>query len=192
MNFSDKTILQAIHENCDHLLPALKERKKELRITNQDIADHTGISADTVRKFFAGESKSPNVYNVMAMCIYMDLSLDTLLGNSQSIPAPAAPNKELEMEIHSLQTELKYAEKTDQMKTQTIKRLDILLISLSVMLIVSLATYLRIDIQIPDAGLFQSTHIHPLAIVIVLVLLAGAFMLIRYSIKLRKRIKESL
>ena len=189
-SISDKTVLQSIQVNCDHLLPALKERKKELHITNQDIADHTGVSADTVRKFFAGESKSPNVFNIMAMCIYMGLSLDTLLGNERSIPAPESNNKELEMEIHSLQAELKYAEKADQMKTQTIKRLDVSLISMCILLISSLLAYMRIDIQIPNAGLFQETHIHPLAALAVLVLFVGAYMLIKYSVKLKNRMNE--
>lgn len=79
----ENTILQNIEPNCDNLLSVLKEKKKEMHITNQEIASRTGVPFDTVRKYFAGESKSPNVFNIMSFCILFGLSLDNILGNPQ-------------------------------------------------------------------------------------------------------------
>jgi Uma2 family endonuclease len=48
-------------------LDEMKKRKKELGLTNEMIADKTGIPLSTVQKFFSGHTKAPRYSTIMAI-----------------------------------------------------------------------------------------------------------------------------
>ncbi len=48
-------------------LDEMKRRKKELGLTNEMIADKTGIPLSTVQKFFSGHTKAPRYSTIMAI-----------------------------------------------------------------------------------------------------------------------------
>lgn len=192
----DTPVLTQIQDHSENLLPNLKRRKAELKMTNSEIADRTGISLDTVRKYFAGESKSPNVYNIMSMCILMGLSLDDLLGNYQvRTPEPVDHDncmrvKSLEMEIHGLKTELNYTKQADELKHEQIKRLDVLLISVCSISVLFLICYMITDMKHPTVGFYQGESVSLFFIFSVLLICFCVFMSIRYGVKFKKRISR--
>lgn len=173
-NYDEQTILQTIFQNCDNLLPVLKDKKKSLHVTNQDISDHTGVPLDTVRKFFAGESKSPNVYNVMSICIYFNVSLDEILGNSSSMksaPVESEEIKSLRIENEKLQIHLDYLRNArETLESVSLFRQKIIyaLTGICSLLALFVCIFLIMDFRLPDVGLLQKNRINPLGIVIIM------------------------
>lgn len=48
-------------------LEKLKKRKKELKITNKELADRSGVPLSTVNKIFSGATKSPQYQTILAL-----------------------------------------------------------------------------------------------------------------------------
>lgn len=169
-----ETILQSIHEKCDGLMPALKEKKKELKLTSQDISDRTGVSNDTVRKFFAGKSKSPNVYNMMSICIALGVSLDELLGNPCAVKAEQPDDeriRSMEHEIRELNIRLSYEKKvTESLENMNTVRKKIInsLLAICTLMTVFNCMFLIIDKQAPNYGLIQEGNRNPAVILVIL------------------------
>lgn len=76
----EKSILAENYEGWSREYDEVKKHKERRRVTNQQIADATGVPISTVAKFFSGALKSPGLYNVAAMCAYLGVSLDALFG----------------------------------------------------------------------------------------------------------------
>ena len=87
-----KTIIQRIQPNCDSLWQRLKAAKEASHKTNQQIANETGISISTISKFFSGASSAPSVFNIAALCICLDVSLDDLMGIRPPAPSDQEPS----------------------------------------------------------------------------------------------------
>lgn len=198
-NIIESTILQTINANCENLQKTLKAKKLELHLTNQEISDRTGVPVDTVRKYFAGESKSPNVYNIMSICILMELSLDELLGNNTSVTVPSSVNdriNKLESENHDLKIHLEYAQKSQtSLESVTMVRQKIIyaLLSICSLLTVFICVFIMLDRQIGDYGLFQNTHTNPLGLIIILSVFASIIVIayVVFRLMRRKRNEES-
>lgn len=70
-------------EESDHVLQikeALKEQRDEMKMTNQDIADKSGLSLNTVTNYFSSRSKAPSIYTVGPLCAALGVSLDRHFG----------------------------------------------------------------------------------------------------------------
>lgn len=70
-------------EESDHVLQikeALKEQRDEMKMTNQDIADKSGLSLNTVTNYFSARSKAPSIYTVGPLCAALGVSLDRYFG----------------------------------------------------------------------------------------------------------------
>lgn len=70
-------------EESDHVLQikeALKEQRDEKKMTNQDIADKSGLSLNTVTNYFSSRSKAPSIYTVGPLCASLGVSLDRYFG----------------------------------------------------------------------------------------------------------------
>lgn len=70
-------------EESDHVLQikeALKEQRDEMKMTNQDIADKSGLSLNTVTNYFSSRSKAPSIYTVGPLCAALGVSLDRYFG----------------------------------------------------------------------------------------------------------------
>ena len=57
----------------------IKEKKSELRITNDELAELTGIPVGTLSKILAGISESPKLSNFVAICEALHCSLDYIM-----------------------------------------------------------------------------------------------------------------
>lgn len=64
----------------DLLKQLCKEQKHAKHMTNQDIADESGISVNTINTFFSSASKHPSIYTVGPICAALDVSLDEFFG----------------------------------------------------------------------------------------------------------------
>ncbi|MGN0246823.1 MAG: helix-turn-helix domain-containing protein [Lachnospiraceae bacterium] len=70
-------------DETDHVLQikdALKEQRDEKKMTNQDIADKSGLSLNTVTNYFSSRSKAPSIYTVGPLCAALGVSLDKYFG----------------------------------------------------------------------------------------------------------------
>lgn len=138
----NRIINNTLAGKCENLHIVLLERKEAKHLTNQDIADAINVPVDRVRKFFAGELKNPNVFSVMALCMFFEVSLDTLLGNPYgNASGKDARIAQLEQESQIAELKLEHAKETIQHLKKSLKYLSIIafaLICLCVVLVLAL------------------------------------------------------
>lgn len=58
----------------------LRNRMDELGITNQDLADKSGIPVATVNRIVAGQTENPNVQTLAALAVALEMSMDEAVG----------------------------------------------------------------------------------------------------------------
>lgn len=57
----------------------IKARKSEKKLTNEQLAEMTGIPLSTLSKILAGFSESPKLSNIIAICDALDCSIDYIV-----------------------------------------------------------------------------------------------------------------
>lgn len=138
----NRIINNTLASKCDSLHIVLRERKEAQHLTNQDIADAIDVPVDRVRKFFAGELKNPNVFSVMALCMFFESSLDTLLGNPYgNASGKDARIAQLEQESQIAELKLEHAKETIQHLKKSLKYISIIacaLLCLCVVMVLAL------------------------------------------------------
>ena len=191
-----------VQEKWESLHLLLLEYKEEKRLTNQEIGDAINVSADRVRKYFAGELKNPSVYGVMALCVFFGLSLDALLGNPHSkavaeVEAEIANYKEtatrLETDIAELKHEnqiLKLKLEHEQEKAQKAEKAQKRTAALLAVMVFALVIYFGIDIANRDVGFVRDTYILPMAFLVGAVIVGGVVALIGMIVGLFKEYRK--
>lgn len=171
-----RKIIQQISTICDNLPTKMKWAKEEQHKTNQQIIDSTGLSESMVKKFFSGHLTGPSIYDVTAIAIDLDLSLDELMELSP-------PKQDQSAEIERLKAEISHKEEMLAEKDNAISRLEershmmdkeISAVrdnwkhvtygaaGLAVLFGVFLMIYVFMDMRNPNLGLFQSGHTAPI------------------------------
>lgn len=196
----DKTVIQTIQSQCDSLHIALKHKKEEKHMTNQDVADITGVPVSNVAKFFSGILARPDVFNVMAICICLNASLDELLGNGAAAKTDDNRIKELEAENERLKKDLHHAEKMEAIREKESDRIDrilkirnnfvYILIALSSFMVLTILGYLRIDANNPEAGYLRHDGASPWIALVVLVMVATVGVAVAFGIKKIKNLRK--
>lgn len=74
------TAMDELLPRCDAVLETIKEQKTRQGLTNQQLADVTGIPLSNVKKYFSGDLKNPSLFYTAAACRVLGLSLDEMLG----------------------------------------------------------------------------------------------------------------
>lgn len=85
-------------DETDHVLQikdALKEQRDEKKMTNQDIADKSGLSLNTVTNYFSSRSKAPSIYTVGPLCAALGVSLDKYFGIVPDSKKQKAENEQI-------------------------------------------------------------------------------------------------
>lgn len=175
-NDPEKTIIQTIQPYCDDLLATLRQRKDTMHVTYQDIADATGIHFDTVRKYFNGQQKNPSIYNVMAFCIFLNVSLDDHFHNPATGSPEAQNNAEQATEIRVLNERLASYEKIMELKKDGLKkRTNTIygLVILCTLLSLALIGYLSYDVSAPAIGFIRDGRLTVFAVVPILLSATG-------------------
>ena len=171
--------IQELYESMLHYPERVRQAKDELRYTNSQIAELSGVSPFVVSKLMAGNGSEPKLYDAAAICLVMGLSLDELFGLKRQ---PDDPN-EMIKRIHEL--ELTNAEQAGRIEVLTTKSAGLcsrmrdqrsviyILICACVVLSFALVGYLLVDLNIRDAGLIQWGQFSALACIIVVLILAA-------------------
>lgn len=63
-----------------HIIEKIKQHKEASHLTTQQIADRSGVPASTISRILSGQTDSPNVHNLAAICRAVGVSLDELFG----------------------------------------------------------------------------------------------------------------
>lgn len=131
----------------------IKDAKQAKKLTNQELADLSGVSPSAVNKLLAGVQADPRLYNAAAMCQVLDLSLDELFGLK-----PEQTEDSLRTRVHDLELEnARLSERTDFLGKQAkvSRTAAFSLVVLCTLLTIALIIYLVVDSSIHDAGLIQ-------------------------------------
>lgn len=172
----NRQIIQQIEKTCENLPTKMKQAKEEQHKTNQQIIDSTGVCESAVKKFFSGHLSGPSIYDVTAIAIDLDLSLDELMELS-------TPKQDQSAEIEQLKSEIAHRDEIITEKDKAISRLEershmmdkeISAVrenwkrvtygatGLAVLFCVCLMIYVFLDMRNPSLGLFQSGHTAPI------------------------------
>lgn len=186
-----KTIIQQIQPQCDTLYLKMKDQKDAQRETNQSVADNTGIPISNIAKFFSGTLANPSVFYMAAICIFLGLSLDELLGIT-----PAKSTDDKDARIAELETQLDHAQKELELVKHHSKYLEegiaerkanySSLTAMCGVLIVPLVIYLIIDISNSNFGFFRADSTSALGPIIAIVVVVAIVLLTIHIIKERK------
>lgn len=93
-------------------LDIIRERRKELGYTVKDVAREAKLSERTTTRIFNGETEDPYASNLYRIAVALDLSLDDLLADGQSVvggkkfAAMKEENNALTAEVERLTAEL--------------------------------------------------------------------------------------
>lgn len=192
MENAPMTIIQQIQPQCDTLHIKMKEQKDANHETNQSVADSTGIPISNIAKFFSGALANPSVFYMAAICIYLGLSLDKLLGIT-----PEKDSEDKDARIAELEAQLDHANRELELVKHHSKYLEeglaerksnfSSLTTMCAVLIVPLVMYLVIDISNANFGFFRYNNDIPVVgIIIAIVIIVSIVMLTIHIIKEKK------
>ena len=66
-------------------LDNLKELKKAKGVTSRQIAEGTKIPESTIKRIFAGDTPDPYISTIHRIAIFLDASLDNILGDTNAV-----------------------------------------------------------------------------------------------------------
>lgn len=186
-----KTIIQQIQPQCDTLHIKMKDQKDAQHETNQSVADNTGVPISNIAKFFSGTLANPSVFYMAAICIFLGLSLDELLGIT-----PAKVTDDKDARIAELEAQLDHANRELELVKHHTKYLEdglaerksnfASLTTMCAILIIPLIIYLIVDISNSNFGFFRADSISALGPIIAIVVVVAIVLLTIHIIKERK------
>lgn len=190
-NTPTQTIIQQIQPQCDTLHEKMKNQKDALHETNQSVADHTGIPISNVAKFFSGAIANPSVFYTAAMCIFLDMSLDELMGiKADAHNKNAEQIKELERKLDRAEHDLKQSEIMNGYFADGIKERKNLIYGLTALcavLVLALLSYLMMDASNLHFGFITTEGVSVVGILLLVAVLAIVGFVVYTLIKKRKK-----
>ena len=96
----------------DLMIERIKSRKKELKMTNQQLSEMSGVSYGTLNKILGSETKEPSIGNIIKISAALGLSTEFVITghekSTSSVPNERDAYKELLSELSDDElTELK-------------------------------------------------------------------------------------
>lgn len=143
--------IQEIASNIEFFSARLKQAKEEKRYTNQMLADESGVSLSAVARLLSGATGDPKLYDVVAICRALGLSLDDLFG----LERPEAPPSELLARVHAAELDAVKLETENRMlqeRTKTQRTMMFVLGCMTLVLSSALVVYLLLDLSIREEG----------------------------------------
>lgn len=201
----NKQIIQQISTICDNLPTKMKWAKEEQHKTNQQVIDSTGLSESMVKKFFSGHLTGPSIYDVTAIAIDLDLSLDELMELSP-------PKQDQSAEIERLKTEISHKEELISEKDNAISRLEersrmmereLFAVrsswrritygaaGLATLFGACLMIYVFLDMKNPNLGLFRGTRSSPIVYAAAFAIAGVCLFVCRKMVKKRMEQKKN-
>lgn len=195
MENAPMTIIQQIQPQCDTLYIKMKEQKDANHETNQSVADSTGIPISNIAKFFSGALANPSVFYMAAICIYLGLSLDKLLGIT-----PEKDTEDKDARIAELEAQLDHANRELELVKHHSKYLEeglaerksnfSSLTTMCAVLIIPLVMYLVIDISNANFGFFRHNSDIPVVGIIIAIVIVVSIVLLTVHIINEKKNKH--
>lgn len=182
--------MSAIQELAPYIAkyqPSIKRAKMEKGYTCNDLVELSGISKYAVERLCDGTQTDPKLFNAVALCKVLGLSLDELFGLQSSascspeiterIHQLEAQNHEYELKISEMAGELNVSkseiahqkEKVDMLQTQLKTRQPVIytLLCLCAAMAFSLLVYIILDINAPAVGFIQHGKISAVAWIVI-------------------------
>lgn len=183
------TALQDMQPNLDEILVKIRKAKDASGLTNQSLADLSGVPYNTVCTITAGTIKQVPLAYAAALCKVLELSLDELSGLRSIGAGNDARIRQLEIENAQITERI-----TQFKRLSTIYRPLIFgLIGLCAILLCAIIGYIIFDIQLKNIGLFKSSSLTACAVVlgivviVAIVLIAVAIKTVVHDAKIAKR-----
>lgn len=196
--------MSAIQELAPYIAdyqPSIKQAKMAKGYTNNDLIELSGVSKSAVDRLCDGTQTDPKLFNVVAICKVLGLSIDKLFGLSDSSDG----SQELKEKVHELETqnhkyEVKLSqtagdlhmakseishqkEKVDMLQTQLNARQPVIytLMCLCATTAFALLLYIILDANVPTFGFIKHGNVSIFAW-IVIGMVAVSIIIIAWSI----------
>ena len=166
--------LQDIQPNLDEILVKIRKAKDASGLTNQSLADLSGVPYNTVCTITAGTVKQLPLAYAAALCKVLELSLDELSGLRSIGADNDARIRQLEIENAQISERITHFKRLSMIYRQLILGL----IGLCTILLCTTIGYMIFDIQLKNIGLFQSSGLTLLAILLSLVVIASVVLVV--------------
>ena len=164
--------IQDIQPNCDRFQNEIRMAKNRKGYTIQRLIEESGVSQSAVNNITAAKQKAPLLYNSVALCKVLDLSLDELFDLRPNISS----DKQTMERIHKLESEnekLQALNKIMQEGLNARRKIIYSLISICVMLLCALIGFVALDIAHTTEGIFRRDGISLIAVVLVSLIIAS-------------------
>lgn len=119
-----------------------REAKYREKMTAQDISDNSDVPLSSVNNFFSSSSKMPSIYTAGPICRVLGVSIDAFF-HIQPTPDP------------SLEAQLAHEQEMNQLRVRAIRHKNYLILGLMILLAITLAYGITIDMLDPNMGLFR-------------------------------------
>lgn len=151
--------------SASDLLQWCRQRKEDLRWSNAKLADASNVPKGTIDRLFSGEGIDFKHETIRPL-------VKALIGGEWDNPCPhsqpsAEPDPALSLQVHDLQKDLEYANKTInrlELSVRSWKQAIYAMMILCGVMAVSLVAYLCMDMGNTNIGLFREDYISPAAI----------------------------
>lgn len=144
-----------------------REKRKELGMSSQELAERSGIPLSTVNNFFAAASKLPSAATAGAICAILGVSMDAVYGIKE--PPDVALTRQLEREREEYAQQLAHEREKNALLLDTIdaqqrtisnlqrsvKNLRHIIFALLVILALAFVYGITLDTLSPGTGLFR-------------------------------------
>lgn len=84
-----------IDKICDHVGPFIAARRRDLRLSLQDVADRIGASKAHIWELENGRAKNPTIRMIFGLASALECNVDSVLGIDTS--APVLSDQELSL-----------------------------------------------------------------------------------------------
>lgn len=148
------TSMQRLAPKFDEFQQRIKDAKDEQNKTIASLSESSGVPYSAVAKLCAGTQADPKLYNAVALCDDLGLSLDRMFSLTPTGDIDKAERRVHELEIENAALKATAAAHKEQMRS-TVWNTRILAL-ICIMLSASLIVYLFIDSQIKHAGLIRN------------------------------------
>lgn len=185
--------VQSTHKTPDlsDVFTKIRKAKDASGLTNQELADKSGIPYNSVCTITAGTAKQATLANVAAICAVLGLSLDEMAGLRDTDTSGYI--RELEIENACMKKDVEYFKQDAEhfkKEAQAYRPLMFCLMGLCVLLLIFVIGYVIWDISQKHAGLFRVTGISAGAVIIAVVILISIIVLCSTLMWLIKSLKR--
>lgn len=164
-----KNAYQELYPRFEQSREAILQAKRVQGHSIQTLVEESGVPYSAVSRLCDGSQSDPKLYNSVALCKTLGLSVDEIFG----LPAAEGSTAELREQIHAKELEIvrladenrRLAERAEIYRKQAGERKPVIYILLVLCAVLScaLGAYLIIDANIRTAGLIRFGNFSPAA-----------------------------